>query len=507
MAPKPVPDYPPGTIVFAKLRGYPWWPARVEDESKLPSKVQKQKGNTKGPMWTVFFFGSKDYGFFGPDSIRPFDHEAVERDLKANKFKTKDLTVAIKQALDPIEFDKEVKEMKEAQRKEDEQERKETSKSKKKAPIKKESPPAKKAPASKSKAAAEPKPKAASKQSKATESKPAGIIAPTTSRKRRGTQTQDQQDATDNPRDTKRSRTTGPAKDATTAEPVTNGDKTLATTLKTNDKDQVKPSRSPEPGSGKENSEAKKSQKKLYHLRHKLQRLVYEKKEEVITLDDYTKIDAVLSEIEGLQSEVTYEILKETKIGKVMKNACSHTFANDTKYKLRDRCVQLMKKWKVVLLAGSAEEKSEAKKAEKANDASETSVEPAKEASNDHVVEPPKVAKPEQLAEAAQSLVETEQANTSQNEQITKDVAMPYVPTQEVVEEKQTIVEQQVTSNVTDGKDVIIQEAAAQQQIEATHIDTIMEENSNADLPSSVVSQTAMDLGTDPTLDLLGQST
>jgi hypothetical protein len=29
MAPKPIPEYPPGSIVFAKLRGYPWWPARV----------------------------------------------------------------------------------------------------------------------------------------------------------------------------------------------------------------------------------------------------------------------------------------------------------------------------------------------------------------------------------------------------------------------------------------------------------------------------------------------
>lgn len=121
MAPKPIAEYPPGSIVFAKLRGYPWWPARVssclykgvvcggrrtttmpskvndttvkyikvvfgsflrlgvwrlqllckkltvsascfqvEDDAKLPSKVLNQKGKTKGPMWTVFFFGSKD---------------------------------------------------------------------------------------------------------------------------------------------------------------------------------------------------------------------------------------------------------------------------------------------------------------------------------------------------------------------------------------------------------------------------------------------------------------
>lgn len=40
-------------------------------------------------------------GFFGPDAIRPFDNAMVENDLKAKKFKTKDLELAVRQALNP----------------------------------------------------------------------------------------------------------------------------------------------------------------------------------------------------------------------------------------------------------------------------------------------------------------------------------------------------------------------------------------------------------------------
>ncbi|KAI8333716.1 hypothetical protein BC941DRAFT_434275 [Chlamydoabsidia padenii] len=98
-------SYPPGTIVFAKLKGYPWWPAKIEDERTVPAKVMKQKTKSRSPIWTVFFFGSKDYGFFGPDSIRPFNKADVEKDLKAKKFKTKDLERAIREALDPTWID------------------------------------------------------------------------------------------------------------------------------------------------------------------------------------------------------------------------------------------------------------------------------------------------------------------------------------------------------------------------------------------------------------------
>jgi hypothetical protein len=40
--------------------------------------------------------------------------------------------------------------------------------------------------------------------------------------------------------------------------------------------------------------------------------------QEEITLDDYTKIDGVLTEIEALQGEVTYEILKVTQLGNAL---------------------------------------------------------------------------------------------------------------------------------------------------------------------------------------------
>lgn len=50
------------------------------------------------PVGGLFCFIS---GFFGPDCIRPFDRETVQRDLKDKKFKTKDLESAVHQALDP----------------------------------------------------------------------------------------------------------------------------------------------------------------------------------------------------------------------------------------------------------------------------------------------------------------------------------------------------------------------------------------------------------------------
>jgi hypothetical protein len=180
----------------------PFYICRIYDLLRIFSRYPPTSFTDSQPVFNS--------GFFGSDSIRPFDHDAVERDLKANKFKTKDLTIAIQQALNPTEFDKEVKQLRDAQRKEEGQERKEAAKSKKKQPAaKKEPSPAKKAapakPAAENKTKAAATPKATKMQEKPQEKSQDIIPAASSSRKRRGTQAREVSDTTDNARDSKRS--------------------------------------------------------------------------------------------------------------------------------------------------------------------------------------------------------------------------------------------------------------------------------------------------------------
>lgn len=63
-----------------------------------------------------------DSGFFGPEMIRPFDPVAVERDMKAKKFKTRELENAVRQALDPSLLEEEEQEEDEDEDEEEEEE-------------------------------------------------------------------------------------------------------------------------------------------------------------------------------------------------------------------------------------------------------------------------------------------------------------------------------------------------------------------------------------------------
>ncbi|KAG9466016.1 hypothetical protein GDO78_017362 [Eleutherodactylus coqui] len=72
-------DFKPGDLIFAKMKGYPHWPARVDE---LPDGAVKPPTN-KMP---IFFFGTHETAFLGPKDIFPYD-ENKDKYGKPNKRK------------------------------------------------------------------------------------------------------------------------------------------------------------------------------------------------------------------------------------------------------------------------------------------------------------------------------------------------------------------------------------------------------------------------------------
>ncbi|XP_063151115.1 PC4 and SFRS1-interacting protein isoform X2 [Candoia aspera] len=72
-------DFKPGDLIFAKMKGYPHWPARVDE---VPDGAVKPPTN-KMP---IFFFGTHETAFLGPKDIFPYA-ENKDKYGKLNKRK------------------------------------------------------------------------------------------------------------------------------------------------------------------------------------------------------------------------------------------------------------------------------------------------------------------------------------------------------------------------------------------------------------------------------------
>ncbi|KAM6230716.1 PC4 and SFRS1-interacting protein isoform 2-T2 [Porphyrio hochstetteri] len=72
-------DFKPGDLIFAKMKGYPHWPARVDE---VPDGAVKPPTN----KMLIFFFGTHETAFLGPKDIFPYS-EYKEKYGKPNKRK------------------------------------------------------------------------------------------------------------------------------------------------------------------------------------------------------------------------------------------------------------------------------------------------------------------------------------------------------------------------------------------------------------------------------------
>lgn len=303
--------FPPGTVVLAKVKGFPAWPGMVVPEDVLPASVLNAKPRKNRQMWPVRFFIDTSHTWAYRNDLKPLGVEEAAKFLKATTRgrKDKSLHAAYKVASEPPTLDEFVEQVYgHGEDEELEEEEEEEEELEEKPPAKKRKTVAKAAPASKSKASAV---KEAIKEAKKKSGQPVAKDS-------------GKGDAKE---------TAGGAKGGAGAKADAKaGSKSASASpaLSSKPKSSPAPKRSDKEG-------------KVLVIRHKLQRgLLSGSVPDDSELPGLSQYLTRLEEFEGLETS----IIRQTKINKVLKGIVKlESVPKDEEYGFKERSLKLLTAW------------------------------------------------------------------------------------------------------------------------------------------------------------------
>ncbi|KAJ1854965.1 hypothetical protein LPJ76_003651 [Coemansia sp. RSA 638] len=362
--------YEAGTICWAKLKGYPWWPSRIEVESELTEEVLDSKPRN-GRVYPVLFFGSLDYAWITPENLELYEENLAKHGSKAKNRKDPSFADALKQAQDPALAEEVIRRNSAAQSTSEEDEDDEGGEQEESSIDEDDDVDMKPAESASDHKPSQPKAGGRGTRANNGRSKQASVgrkrmslssnssgddVAPEASPKRSRTTAKEELTPTSgSPENSRRDSEDGQsaAKESPRSASPSARQSPEQSDHKSTTKDDAKSGRGSKVHQHTKNPS--KTYQFLMQLRHKLQKTVIKGP----TPEDLAPVSEVLRKLEDF--EMTLELIQETKLGKVMRIIASSERLQDApeeKYDIKGRAARLAEKWRqlvVRLRDGSAE--------------------------------------------------------------------------------------------------------------------------------------------------------
>ncbi|KAJ2614194.1 hypothetical protein H4S08_001817 [Coemansia sp. RSA 1365] len=337
--------YKPGTLCWAKLKGYPWWPSRIENEGVLTKEVVDSKPRN-GRVYPL------ERAWITPENLDPYEENITKHGSKGKNRKDPSFADALKQAQDPSIADEIIKrgvegiEASDEEKDEEDEEEEEEGKEERDADNDVEMQ------SSESESSHIPQ---AKKQSR-VKAKNGRSKQATTGRKRMSLSSNSSGDGNVPETTPKRSRTT------TKEESIPKSESPNGSARQDRDSDDAQSTTRESPRSGSPRGDEKSSRSVKSHqniknpsktyqflmqLRHRLQKMLIKGP----APDDLSPVHEVLRKLEDF--DMTLELIQDTKLGKVMRIIAGSEqlkSAPEEQFDIKGRADRLAEKWRQLIL-------------------------------------------------------------------------------------------------------------------------------------------------------------